>query len=97
MQWMGCLLQIGLILPALFIANDALNYNVFAGNAFTAASQNLGRNSIWKVQGNPPEVCTQIYQPVCGTDPNGSRVTYSNECFARMAKATNITPGECPK
>jgi hypothetical protein len=44
-----------------------------------------------------PEVCTQIYQPVCGTDASGKRVTYSNECFARVAKATNVTPGECPK
>lgn len=44
-----------------------------------------------------PEVCTQIYQPVCGTDQSGKRVTYSNECFARVAKATSVTPGECPK
>ncbi len=44
-----------------------------------------------------PEVCTEIYQPVCGTDSNGKRVTYPNACFARMAKATNVTPGECPK
>jgi len=44
-----------------------------------------------------PEVCTQIYQPVCGTDPADKRVTYSNDCFARAAKATNVTPGECPK
>jgi hypothetical protein len=41
------------------------------------------------------EVCTQIYQPVCGTDPSGKRTTYSNACFARAAKATNVTPGEC--
>jgi Kazal-type serine protease inhibitor-like protein len=44
-----------------------------------------------------PEVCTQVYQPVCGTDPGGKRVTYSNACFARVAKATNVSPGECPK
>jgi hypothetical protein len=44
-----------------------------------------------------PEVCTEIYQPVCGTDPNGKRVTYSNACFARAAKATGVTPGECSK
>jgi hypothetical protein len=43
------------------------------------------------------EVCTQVYQPVCGTDSNGKRVTYSNVCFARVAKATDVTPGECPK
>jgi Kazal-type serine protease inhibitor domain len=48
-------------------------------------------------QTSPPEVCTEVYQPVCATDENGSRKTYSNACFARMAKATNITPGECSK
>ena len=46
-------------------------------------------------QASPPEVCTQVYQPVCGTDPSGKRTTYSNACFARVAKATNVTPGEC--
>jgi len=44
-----------------------------------------------------PEVCTEVYQPVCGTDANGRRVTYSNVCFARAAKATQVTPGECAK
>lgn len=48
------------------------------------------------VQG-APQVCTEVYQPVCGTDPNGKRVTYANACFARAAKATNVTPGECSK
>jgi Kazal-type serine protease inhibitor-like protein len=48
-------------------------------------------------QASPPEICTQVYQPVCGTDENGNRKTYSNACFARIAKATNVTPGECPK
>ena len=48
-------------------------------------------------QASPPEVCTEVYQPVCGTDANGNRKTYSNACFARMAEATNVTPGECPK
>lgn len=46
---------------------------------------------------NTPEVCTEVYQPVCGTDPSGKRVTYSNACFARAAKATNVTSGECAK
>jgi hypothetical protein len=49
------------------------------------------------VQGSQPEVCIQIYQPVCGTDQDGKRVTYSNACFARVAKAINVTAGECPK
>ena len=44
-----------------------------------------------------PEVCTEVYQPVCGTDANGRRVTYSNACFARAAKATQVTPGACAK
>jgi hypothetical protein len=48
-------------------------------------------------QGAPPQVCTDVYQPVCGTNPGGMRVTYSNACFARAAMATNVTPGECPK
>jgi hypothetical protein len=25
------------------------------------------------------------------------RVTYSNACFARVAKATNVSAGECTK
>jgi hypothetical protein len=48
-------------------------------------------------QGAPPEVCTEVYQPVCGTNPSGMRTTYSNACFARAARAANVTPGECPK
>lgn len=48
-------------------------------------------------EASTPEVCTQVYQPVCGTDPSGKRTTYSNACFARVAKATNVSPGECPK
>ena len=43
-----------------------------------------------------PEVCTEVYQPVCGTNSSGIRTTYSNACFARAAKATNVTPGKCP-
>ena len=48
-------------------------------------------------QGAPPEICTEIYQPVCGTNPAGTRVTYSNACFARVAKATNVSAGECAR
>ena len=44
-----------------------------------------------------PQVCTEVYQPVCGTNPSGTRITYSNACFARAAMATNVTPGECAK
>jgi hypothetical protein len=53
--------------------------------------------SIILAQGAPPEICSEIYQPVCGTNPAGMRVTYSNACFARVAKATNVSPGECAK
>jgi hypothetical protein len=60
-----------------------------------ASSANAGTRNIILAQAAPPEVCTQVYQPVCGTDPGGKRVTYSNACFARVAKATNVTPGEC--
>jgi hypothetical protein len=63
------------------------------GAAHAADAANRGPIVLTQV----PEVCTQIYQPVCGTDPAGKRVTYSNDCFARVAKATNVTPGECPK
>ena len=31
------------------------------------------------------------------TDETGKRRTYSNACFARLGKAKDITPGECPK
>ena len=46
-------------------------------------------------QGATPEICTEVYQPVCGTNQSGVRTTYSNVCFARAAGATNVTPGEC--
>jgi hypothetical protein len=65
---------------------------VLAGSAHAA-----DRHSPIVIAQNTPEVCTEIYQPVCGTDPSGKRVTYSNACFARAAKATNVTPGECAK
>jgi hypothetical protein len=59
-----------------------------------AASRN---RTIILAQGAPPEICTENYQPVCGTNPAGMRVTYSNACFARIAQATNVAPGECAK
>jgi hypothetical protein len=64
--------------------------------ASSAGASQRDRN-LTVAQNSPPEVCTEVYQPVCGTDQNGQRVTYSNACFARMAKATNVSPGECPK
>ncbi len=68
---------------------------LLAAPGLAHAADASGRNPIMLAQA--PEVCTQIYQPVCGTDATGKRVTYSNDCFARVAKATNVTPGECPK
>ncbi len=66
--------------------------------AFAPLADAAGRNGhIILTQAQAPEVCTQVYQPVCGTDKDGKRVTYSNACFARAASATNVTPGECPK
>ena len=65
---------------------------------FAVSAQAASRNrAIILAQGAPPEICTEVYQPVCGTNPAGMRVTYSNACFARVAKATNVTPGECAK
>ena len=65
---------------------------------FVVCAQAASRDrSIILAQGAPPEICMELYQPVCGTDPNGMRKTYSNACFARIAKATSVTPGECAK
>jgi hypothetical protein len=69
---------------------------VTLGLAVSAQAADRSR-AIILAQGAPPEICTEVYQPVCGTNPAGMRVTYSNTCFARVAKATNVTPGECAK
>jgi hypothetical protein len=73
-----------------------VTFGVTFGLAVAAQAADHGR-SIILAQGAPPEVCTEIFQPVCGTNPAGMRVTYSNACFARAARATNVTPGECGK
>jgi len=72
------------------------------GGDHPAGGAGAGRNAppapaVILAQAAPPEVCNEIYQPVCATDPAGKRVTYPNACYARRARATNITPGECPK
>lgn len=38
-----------------------------------------------------PSVCLEVYSPVCGKDGK----TYSNSCFAALAKAEISHPGEC--
>ena len=39
-----------------------------------------------------PEVCTEIFQPVCGCDNK----TYPNDCFRRQAGVSLKATGECP-
>jgi hypothetical protein len=71
---------------------------VSATIAFALSASAASRHGdVILAQAPPPEVCTEVYIPVCGTDQSGKRTTYSTACFARIAKATNVTPGECPK
>lgn len=39
-----------------------------------------------------PEICTQIFQPVCGCDNK----TYPNDCFRSQAGVSLKATGECP-
>jgi hypothetical protein len=75
-----------------------MKHAVIALAALICAGASSGaQRSMLLAQGTTPEVCTEVYQPVCATDASGNRRTYSNACFARVAKAKDITTGECRK
>ena len=67
----------------------------FAGAACAQAGERHHATILAQASPSAPQVCTEVYQPVCGTNSSGMRVTYSNACFARAASATNVSPGEC--
>ncbi len=43
-----------------------------------------------------PEVCSEQYNPVCA-EKGGTRQTYSNACFAKLAQAALVSDGQCPE
>ncbi|MGI9536544.1 MAG: kazal domain protein [Desulfocapsaceae bacterium] len=45
----------------------------------------------------PPVACTLEYDPVCGFQPDGSSLTYSNGCSACAdLKVVSYLKGSCP-
>lgn len=45
-----------------------------------------------------PQMCPEIYQPVCGVTADGGKLTYPNSCQAcAHASVLRWTPGECAK
>ena len=43
-----------------------------------------------------PQMCTQIYSPVCGATANGAKKTYGSGCAACADKeVVRHTPGAC--
>jgi hypothetical protein len=45
-----------------------------------------------------PEMCMEVYQPVCGFTKDGASHTYSNSCHAcAKPEVVRYTPGECKK
>ncbi|MBV1916254.1 MAG: hypothetical protein KUG72_12770 [Pseudomonadales bacterium] len=44
-----------------------------------------------------PQICTMIYQPVCGTLEGGSQKTYASDCTACSdTKVIGYQKNECP-
>jgi hypothetical protein len=83
--------------PIPFAGPLAVSFVILTSGLAVAADAASRDRAIMLVQAAPPQVCTEVYQPVCGTNQSGMRVTYSNACFARAAQATNVTAGECSK
>jgi hypothetical protein len=45
-----------------------------------------------------PEMCMELYQPVCGFTKDGTSKTYGNSCHAcANHEVVRFTPGECKK
>jgi hypothetical protein len=45
-----------------------------------------------------PEMCMELYQPVCGVSKDGTQKTYGNSCQAcAHAEIVRYTPGKCEK
>ena len=45
-----------------------------------------------------PEMCAQVYQPVCGSDAAGKRSTHGNACTACSdPQVLEHMPGACPQ
>jgi hypothetical protein len=43
-----------------------------------------------------PQMCMEIYMPVCGTDKSGAQRTYANSCHACADKdAVSFVKGKC--